>query len=289
MDSGLPEGSEPRPGGGEDAVTTEAESFMDTAPPTTQKTPTAGFDSTHDPPITAAAPPAPDEDDDVVLVEAPPPAPPAGAQASAPSPKQNDCAEKNAVATAAAPTHAAKTPTPSAPAPSPAPTTAAEGQSETIVIDDEEDSFEQKDSSSQAAPVGAAPPTSGSTELSSTEPDSEIKIANVTTLGVAASGSAVATGTETSSSGSKGDMNLMISSVTSLQGVGSGLEQDNSLQIGGTFSLNPEAQTEPSTSRPATFNPGRVGTANEPVQNGEATRHQRSGNGCRHAHTHKQP
>ncbi|XP_064167802.1 zinc finger MYM-type protein 2 [Anguilla rostrata] len=279
MDRGLPEGYEPRLGGEEDGVTAEAESFMDTAPPTAQKTPMEGTDAAHDPPVTAAAPLPPaqdDEDDDVVLVEAPPPAPAsqAGAQPSAPSPK-HDCGEKGGVVTAAAPTPTAKTPTFTTPAP--APTTAAPSQSETIVIDDEEDSFEQKDSSSRAPPSEVAPP-SGSAALSSTEPDSEIKIASVTTLGVAASSSTVAVGTAAAAAGSKGDMNLMITSVTSLQGAGAGpgLERDDGLQIGSTFSLNPEAQTELSTSRPGTFNPGRVGTTNEPVQNGETSTHQRS-------------
>ncbi|KAJ8255823.1 hypothetical protein COCON_G00196870 [Conger conger] len=265
MDSGLPEGSDPRLGGDEDGVPAEAESSMDPAPPTTQSAPVEGADAAH----------GDDDDDDVVLVEAPPPVPPAGAQASTPSPKQNDCAEKIVTATAAAPTHDTKTPTPSPPTPTP--TTAAKSQSETIVIDDEEDSFEQKGSSSQPPPVSVAPPTSDSPPLSSTEPDSEIKIANVTTLGVASSCPAIAMETG-ASLGSKGDMNLMITSVTSLQGVGSGpgLEQDSGLQIGSTFSLNPETQMQASTSRPATFNPGRVGTANEPVQNGETTTHQRS-------------
>ncbi|KAJ8350950.1 hypothetical protein SKAU_G00260800 [Synaphobranchus kaupii] len=278
MDRGLPEGCEPRLGGAEDRMTTEAESFMDPTPPTEQSSPKEGVDTARAPPVTATAPPPPpaqdddDDDDDVVLVEAPPPAPHTGTPASAPSPKHNDCSENSAAGTTVAPTNAAKTPTPPARAPSPTPMTAAKSQSETIVIDDEEDSFEQKDSSSQAPRGGVGPAPSA---LSSTEPDSHIRIANVTTLGVAASGSAAVTTGMATSPGSKGDMNLMITSVTSLQGAG--LQQDGSLQISSTFSLNPEAQSEPSSSRPATFNPGRVSsTANEPVQNGEATAHQRS-------------
>ncbi|KAG7463610.1 hypothetical protein MATL_G00178450 [Megalops atlanticus] len=78
-------------------------------------------------------------------------------------------------------------------------------------------------------------------------------------------------------------MTLRITSVTSLQksslvgagsgaGSGAGLGEENGLQISSAFSLNPEAQgshSDLSATRTATFNPGRVSTAHEPIQNGE--------------------
>ncbi|KAG9349716.1 hypothetical protein JZ751_028164 [Albula glossodonta] len=252
MDGGLAEGSETRLSGEEGSTATEVGSVTDKALPTEQNTPTEGTDSAHDPTLTTAEPSTAtvdDDDDDVVLVEGPAPAsaPQAGTQSSAPSPTHKDCTEQSAGVAAAA---------------TAAPTTQApKSQNETIVIDDEEDSFEPKDSSSGPPPTGTSSAT-----LSTTEPDSEIKIASVTTLG----------GAGPPASGPKGDMNLMITSVTSLQGAGSGQHQDNGPQISSTFSLIPESHGEASTSRPATFNPGRVSTASEPVQNGETTTHQRS-------------
>ncbi|KAJ8409903.1 hypothetical protein AAFF_G00209440 [Aldrovandia affinis] len=265
MDGGLLEGCEP--GLEREAGSPVTEDSMDASPPAHRKTPTEDMDTAHNhvAAVKTAGPPtaAEDEDDDVVLVEAPAPAPQTGVPMNTPSPKQKDCAEQSAMVTAAVPTHTSKSPTP--PAAAPALMTAAKSLSEPIVIDDEEDSFEQKVSSSHV-------PSSDSTALSSTEPDSEIKIASVTTLGMASPSSSAEAGAGAST---KGDMNLMITSVTSLQGVGPGLEQENSLQISSTFSLNPEPRTEPSTSRPATFNPGRISTTSEPVQNGETPTHQR--------------
>lgn len=91
----------------------------------------------------------------------------------------------------------------------PKPPTKAAG--EPIVIDDEEEP-EQKDTfpPSPAPPGGHSLPSSPGV-LSSTEPDSEIRIASVTTLG--SSGN-----TPPHSMDSEGDVNLMITSVTSLQG-----------------------------------------------------------------------
>ncbi|KPP68274.1 zinc finger MYM-type protein 2-like [Scleropages formosus] len=150
----------------------------------------------------------------------------------------------------------------------------APNRSEPIVIDDEEDP--------------AAPPRS----LSSTEPDSEIRIASVTTLGSAGS-QAPPAAVATSGSGpgaEQRDMNLMIMNVTSLQdaapAAGGAVEVEKGLQISSTFSLNPEAQEGhgecPAGGRPTahsgssgTFNPGRVSTAREPVQNGETGTHQK--------------
>ncbi len=125
--------------------------------------------------------------------------------------------------------------------------------------------------------------------LSSTEPDSEIKIASVTTLGTDSSAVAMETSTAPPLSlCAQEDTNLMITNVTSLKGEGSpaarpvgGLEgAENGLQISSAFSLNPEAQQNQGTAgRPSsTFNPGRIGAASQPVQNGETGTHQRSGN-----------
>ncbi|XP_064183912.1 zinc finger MYM-type protein 2-like isoform X2 [Anguilla rostrata] len=307
MDGGLSEGAEPRLGGEEGEVPAEETPPMDiVATPTVESTATeTGPDSASSPtptPTTSDPPRVPTvDDDDVLLVEAPPsskepgptptPAPQTDAPTEAPSPKPTDSAEEST--TAASTTHTpTKTPTPppSPPPPSTSPspnsstppdsTAPGKRQGEPIVIDDEEDSAERKNSSSA---------------LSSTEPDSEIKIANVTTLGVTSAAnsvpplndeatptSAVATATVEEPAGgpTQGDMNLKITSVTSLQkgGAGAGSGEENGLQISGTFSLNPEAQGTPSdlsTSKTPTFNPGRVSTAHEPVQNGETSTLQR--------------
>uniref|UniRef100_A0A8C9UX84 Zinc finger MYM-type containing 2 n=1 Tax=Scleropages formosus TaxID=113540 RepID=A0A8C9UX84_SCLFO len=199
------------------------------------------------------------DDDDVVLVEATPSATESGsspvpAPVSRPSSATEAPGPKVAEVTAAAPS--------------------APNRSEPIVIDDEEDP--------------AAPPRS----LSSTEPDSEIRIASVTTLGSAGS-QAPPAAVATSGSGpgaEQRDMNLMIMNVTSLQdaapAAGGAVEVEKGLQISSTFSLNPEAQEGhgecPAGGRPTahsgssgTFNPGRVSTAREPVQNGETGTHQK--------------
>ncbi|KAL4609140.1 zinc finger MYM-type protein 2-like [Arapaima gigas] len=212
------------------------------------------------------------DDDDVVLVEAMPSAP-----ESSPSPVPAPTSRAGV---------AAEGPCPK-PASSPAEVTAAPAsapsgptRSEPIVIDDEED------------PLAASAPPARS--LSSTEPDSEIRIASVTTLGHTGP-QAPPTSAATAASGSgpaaeQRDMNLMIMNVTSLQDAaptpGGAMQLDKGLQISNTFSLNPEAQEGhsecPPSGRPAphantsgTFNPGRVGTAREPVQNGETGTHQK--------------
>ncbi|KAJ8352603.1 hypothetical protein SKAU_G00240790 [Synaphobranchus kaupii] len=311
MDGGLSEGAEPRQEGEEGEVPVEEASPMDiAATPTADTTPTeAGPDGGGSPtpiPATSDPPRVPaDDEEDVVLVEAPPsskepgptPAPQTNAPTEALSPEPTDSAKESA--TAASPTPApTTTPTPPPPSTSPSAspnpstppdsTATVKGPGEPIVIDDEEDSAERRNSSSA---------------LSSTEPDSEIKIASVTTLGVTsgansaplprdgpapASSIATATPEEPAGGPAQGDMNLMITSVTSLQkggaGGGAGAEaeagpgEENGLQISGTFSLNPEAQGSPSdlsASRTPTFNPGRVSTAHEPVQNGETSTLQR--------------
>uniref|UniRef100_A0A8C8CLX1 TRASH domain-containing protein n=1 Tax=Oncorhynchus tshawytscha TaxID=74940 RepID=A0A8C8CLX1_ONCTS len=151
--------------------------------------------------------------------------------------------------------------------PSP-PATYSAAPTEPIVIDDEEDPGHRGFSSLATA---GGPSSDSEGILSSTEPDSEIKIASVTTLGPS-----VATAATAAEPMAEGDMNLVITSVTSLQG-GVGMVE-NGLQISSTFSLNPEAQSSISTNRlPATFNPGRVSntsTTSQPVQNGDTVTHQ---------------
>uniref|UniRef100_A0A3B1JMM8 Zinc finger MYM-type containing 2 n=2 Tax=Astyanax mexicanus TaxID=7994 RepID=A0A3B1JMM8_ASTMX len=240
--------------------------------------------------MTTDLPKAPeDNDDDVVLVEGPPALSQGGTQPPTPSDsptpvealdaaKTTDCVESATTATASS--EAPTPPTSAAAAASAAAvTTTLQSQSEPIVIDDEEDS-EHRGSSSSSLAVGPA-----RNALSSTEPDSEIKIASVTTLG-GTSDVAISTSAETSETQSaQEDMNLKITSVTSLtgdSGPGSAVEEveaaENGLQISSAFSLNPEAQqSQGSAGRPSpTFNPGRVSSASQPVQNGETGNHQRS-------------
>lgn len=218
------------------------------------------------------------EDDDVVLVEGPQfkEGEKAESPSTTPAPAETtDGAEPATTATASSNT-------PSPPSSTAAATMAPKSQTEPIVIDDEEDS-EQRDSSSSSL---ASSQTREA--LSSTEPDSEIKIASVTTLGGTCSSEvAMSTSAETSTAPSDEEsINLKITSVTSLKGNeeaedgGEMVAAENGLQISSTFSLNPEAQqSQGSASKPSpTFNPGRVNSATQPVQNGETGTHQRSGN-----------
>lgn len=161
-----------------------------------------------------------DNDDDVVLVEEPPLA--AALPQDTPS---TDCLKLPAAAAAAAAvatadmstSAAAVTRIPSPPAFSSASTaTAAPPVAEPIIIDDEEDS-EQKDATSTAPPGGSSASHSPGA-LSSTEPDSEIRIASVTTLGEKGSSAVATVNTLPHPTEIEGDMNLMITSVTSLQG-----------------------------------------------------------------------
>ncbi|XP_026231812.1 zinc finger MYM-type protein 2 isoform X2 [Anabas testudineus] len=230
-----------------------------------------------------------DNDDDVVLVgeEAPQPS----ATALSQDTPSTDCVEPAAAAatvdtsTAAMP---AKTPTPPASssastvaAPPKTPTTAAEP----IVIDDEEDS-EQKDTStsSPVPPEESSSAPHSPSALSSTEPDSEIRIASVTTLGSSSQkGSSTVSGVNTPPHpvDVQADMNLMITSVTSLQEgtvadaeAGEGLAEENGLQISNAFSLNPDT---PSGRPTASFNPGRgSGPMGQLVQNGDTGTHNRA-------------
>uniref|UniRef100_A0A8C1GK68 Zinc finger, MYM-type 2 n=1 Tax=Cyprinus carpio TaxID=7962 RepID=A0A8C1GK68_CYPCA len=250
----------------------EGEGHMETTP-STEQTPSAEESQTA-PDLPKASE---DNDDDVVLVEGPPAHSQGRVQPPSPTPAETladakDCAESATTATASS-----KTPSP----PSSAAITGTKSQSEPIVIDDEEDS-ELKGTASSSLP-----PPEGKDALSSTEPDSEIKIASVTTLGTDSSAAAMATSTATPLAlCAQEDINLMITNVTSLKGEGGpaaarleGLEgAENGLQISSAFSLNPEAQqNQGAASRPTpTFNPGRISAASQPVQNGETGTHQRS-------------
>lgn len=224
-----------------------------------------------------------DNDDDVVLVEEPPAHSQGKVQPPISTPAETldaakDCAES--ATTATAPSKSPSPPSSAATSGTTASTT-AKSQSEPIVIDDEEDS-ELKGTASSSVP-----PPEVEDALSSTEPDSEIQIASVTTLGT--DSSAVAMDTSTASPlalCAQEDINLMITNVTSLKD-GDGpaaapLEElegaENGLQISSAFSLNPEAQqNQGTTGRPSpTFNPGRISAASQPVQNGETGTHQRS-------------
>lgn len=228
-----------------------------------------------------------DNDDDVVLVgeEAPQPSATSFSEEDMPS---TDCTEPAAAAApvdmsvAASPSKSPASPVSSnvaAPPPQP-PSTAAEP----IVIDDEEDS-EQKDTScsSPVPPAGSSASRSPGT-LSSTEPDSEIRISSVTTLGPASQkgGATVsAVNTPPHQMDIQADMNLMITSVTSLQGeaaaaspVGESQVEENGLQISSAFSLNPDT---PSGRPTASFNPGRgSGPMGQLVQNGDTGTHNRT-------------
>lgn len=213
-----------------------------------------------------------DNDDDVVLLEEPP----LQEESAAASPSSNhtpaedlaaaqttDCSEVSTAATASS-----ENPTPPPPATAAA-ASAPQTQAEPIVIDDEEESEQRGSLSSSLAQ------SQDREALSSTEPDSEIQIASVTTLGAAGSTEEAPLIPSTEEC-----MNLRITSVTSLKGDsgGEGETAENGLQISSTFSLNPDAQDDSgSGSRPSsTFNPGRVNAAAQPVQNGETETHQQS-------------
>lgn len=161
-----------------------------------------------------------DNDDDVVLVEEK--ALQASTTALSQDTSSTDCLELPAavatvdMSTAVMSSKTASPPssTSTAAAPSNPPTAAAEP----IIIDDEEDS-EQKDASSSSPPPPEASSASHSPgALSSTEPDSEIRIASVTTLGHKGSPtSSTPPHPVDNEADTEADMNLMITSVTSLQ------------------------------------------------------------------------
>ncbi|XP_027508690.1 zinc finger MYM-type protein 2 isoform X3 [Corapipo altera] len=167
--------------------------------------------------------------------------------------------------------------------------------SETIIIDDEEDietnqgqeknasSFNERRlpecknrtnemefsaSSFSRSKVNSGIDNSGIT----TEPDSEIQIANVTTLETGALRS-VSDGHLENTEGH--DMNLMITHVTSLQNASLG-DVSNGLQSS-NFGVNLQTYTPSLTSQTKTgvgpFNPGRMNVAGDVFQNGESVAH----------------
>ena len=170
--------------------------------------------------------------------------------------------------------------------------------SETIVIDDEEDmetnQGQEKNSSNfierrpsesknrtndvdfspssfSRSKVNAGMGNSGIT----TEPDSEIQIANVTTLETGVG--SVSDGQLEHTDGR--DMNLMITHVTSLQNASLG-DVSNGLQSS-NFGVNMQTYTPSLTSQTKTavgpFNPGRMNVAGDAFQNGESAAHHNPG------------
>ncbi|XP_034057340.1 zinc finger MYM-type protein 2 isoform X1 [Gymnodraco acuticeps] len=168
--------------------------------------------------------------------------------------------------------------TPASPASSSASTAAAappktpSTEAEPIVIEDEDEEEEEEDAEQKDAS------SSSPGALSSTEPDSKIRISSVTTLGSGgekggSAGPKEKTPTQEAEEDQE-DMNLMITSVTSLQDgaatvAGEGQLEENGLQISSSFSLTPET---PSGRPTASFNPGR----GQLVQNGDSGTHNRA-------------
>ncbi|XP_042315313.1 zinc finger MYM-type protein 2 isoform X4 [Sceloporus undulatus] len=165
---------------------------------------------------------------------------------------------------------------------------------ETIIIDDEEDietnqPQERNDSSfserrfpeckNRASEMEFSAPSFSRSKVNAgignsgitTEPDSEIQIANVTTLERGMS--SVSVGRLENTEGR--DMNLMITHVTSLQNTNLG-DVSNGLQSS-NFGVNIQTYTPSLTSQTKTgvgpFNPGRMNVAGDVFQNGESATH----------------
>ncbi|XP_077197756.1 zinc finger MYM-type protein 2 isoform X1 [Paroedura picta] len=165
---------------------------------------------------------------------------------------------------------------------------------ETIIIDDEEDmetsqGLEKNDSSfserrfpeckNRANEMEFSTPSFSRSKVNAgvgnsgitTEPDSEIQIANVTTLERGMS--SVSVGRLENTEGR--DMNLMITHVTSLQNTSLG-DVSNGLQSS-NFGVNIQTYTPSLTSQTKTgvgpFNPGRMSVAGDVFQNGESATH----------------
>ncbi|XP_015284982.1 PREDICTED: zinc finger MYM-type protein 2 isoform X2 [Gekko japonicus] len=165
---------------------------------------------------------------------------------------------------------------------------------ETIIIDDEEDmetsqGLEKNDSSfserrfpeckNRANEMEFSTPSFSRSKVNAgignsgitTEPDSEIQIANVTTLERGMS--SVSVGRLENTEGR--DMNLMITHVTSLQNTNLG-DVSNGLQSS-NFGVNIQTYTPSLTSQTKTgvgpFNPGRMSVAGDVFQNGESATH----------------
>ncbi|XP_017285668.1 zinc finger MYM-type protein 2 [Kryptolebias marmoratus] len=230
-----------------------------------------------------------EDDDDVVLVEEDVPEPStATSSQDTPSTECLEQADTTAAATDAAVATVDTLVAPNSPLSSSAsmvsaPQKPATTAPEPIVIDDEEDSEQKETSSSSPVLPGvhSAPHSPGA--LSSTEADSEIRIASVTTLGSSSqkNSSLSASNTPPHSVEEQADMNLMITSVTSLQGgaadvisAGEDQAEENGLQISSAFSLNPDT---PSARPTTSFNPGRgSGSISQLVQNGDTGTHNRT-------------
>ncbi|KAM4561806.1 zinc finger MYM-type protein 2 [Fundulus diaphanus] len=223
-----------------------------------------------------------DNDDDVVLVEEA-----AGKPAPSPDESNTESAEQSAVEAAdAAAEDTAAMPSKSPDSPPSSNESVAAAQKpppaapEPIVIDDEEDCEQKETSSLSPVPPGDSSASHSPGTLSNNDPDSEIRISSVTTLGSnnQKSSAVSAVGTPPHPDDAQADINLMITSVTSLQGgaaavveAGENETEENGLQISSAFSLNPET---PSARPTASFNPGRgSGSASQLVQNGETGTH----------------
>uniref|UniRef100_A0A3Q3FJJ8 Cell surface glycoprotein 1-like n=1 Tax=Labrus bergylta TaxID=56723 RepID=A0A3Q3FJJ8_9LABR len=225
-----------------------------------------------------------DDDDDVVLVgeEAPKPSattlPNDTPSTDSPEPTAD---MSTASKTPRSPASSSITTAAAAAAPKP-PTTEAEP----IVIDDEEDSEQKDTSSSSPAHPGGSSTAHSPVALSSTEPDSEIRIASVTTLG---SSSQEESATNTldllqiqhtaqhvtpSSFLTYFQLGEANSSLLFYQ-EGESHAEENGLQISSAFSLNPDT---PPGRLTASFNPGRgSGPMGQLVQNGDTGTHNRAG------------
>lgn len=169
---------------------------------------------------------------------------------------------------------------------------------ETIIIDDEEDTEtnqmqERNDSSfserrfpeckNRANEMEFSTPSFSRSKVNAgignsgitTEPDSEIQIANVTTLERGMS--SVNVGRLENTEGR--DMNLMITHVTSLQNTNLG-DVSNGPQSS-NFGVNIQTYTPSLTSQTKTgigpFNPGRMNVAGDVFQNGESVTHHNPG------------
>ncbi|MEQ2157549.1 hypothetical protein GOODEAATRI_002934 [Goodea atripinnis] len=168
-----------------------------------------------------------DNDDDVVLVEEEASQPPPAA-ASSPDEPNAESAEQPAVEAAdaaAEDTAAMPSKSPDSPPSSDASMVAASQKPPTtapepIVIDDEEDCEQKETSSLSPVPPGDSSASHSPGALSNNDPDSEIKISSVTTLGSSnqKSSAVSAVNTPPDSDDAQADINLMITSVTSLQG-----------------------------------------------------------------------
>ncbi|XP_068428408.1 zinc finger MYM-type protein 2 isoform X2 [Clinocottus analis] len=215
------------------------------------------------------------DDDDVVLV---------GEEDPEPSAAAADLLEPAETADMVTTTSPPASPASSRPSPV-AVAVAKPPEAEPIIIDDEEEEEEEEeeDASSSSPPHagGGSSESRSPGALSAAEPDSEIRIASVTGRDGGAASAAGSPPDTPPPADVQEDMTLVITSVTSLQGgaaavtvEGDGLVEENGLQIGSAFSLNPDA---PAGRPPASFNPGRgSGPAGQLVPNGDAGTHARA-------------